>query len=485
MVKPFWPMSMKTVNPPAVRNFFFVVTPDSMFMGAISDDNAQVSPHAALLNATIGKLPDTRGFAIQMPLFRTASQGTGDALELEIRGSDLAEVNAVASQLLRRYAARFGRISPTPSNFDKLGEELQITRSPRKDIEANRVGLDQAKINTAVQVFSDGLIVGDFLFENDTVDLKVMSTAVSTGDAATMRHLPLATPRGDIVTLNQVREVDRSLAAETILRIEAQDSVTLAINLGKEYPLERAMLDIHEDLESMRELGQIPPSVTTSLQGSAAKLRQVKQAMLGEWTGANSASFVSLIQSRMFLALLVVFLLMAALFESWLYPLVIMISVPLATVGGFAGLFFVHMHFPEQQLDMLTMLGFVILMGIVVNNAILIVHQSLNLMRGVAEVQVEGDVVEKLPPKQAIAEAVRTRVRPIFMTMCTSVGGMLPLVLFPGSGSELYRGLGSVVVGGLIVSTVFTLLLVPLLLSVVFDIRAGLGRMFGGRGDTV
>jgi HAE1 family hydrophobic/amphiphilic exporter-1 len=106
------------------------------------------------------------------------------------------------------------------------------------------------------------------------------------------------------------------------------------------------------------------------------------------------------------------------------------------------------------------MLGFIILIGTVVNNAILIVHQSLNHMRH-----------EGLEKREAIREAVRNRIRPIFMSTTTSVFGMLPLVLFRGAGSELYRGLGSVVVGGLALSTIFTLFLIPALFSLVLDAR--------------
>ncbi len=176
----------------------------------------------------------------------------------------------------------------------------------------------------------------------------------------------------------------------------------------------------------------------------------------------------------MFLALLIVFLVMAALFESFLYPLVILFAVPLATVGGFMGLFLMHWFNPAQQLDTLTMLGFVILIGVVVNNAILIVHQTLNFMRPDQQEEVapgKFEPIEPLPPREAIRESVRTRIRPIFMTTTTSVCGMLPLVLMGGSGSELYKGLGSVVVGGLLVATVFTLVVVPLLLSLVINTR--------------
>ena len=115
----------------------------------------------------------------------------------------------------------------------------------------------------------------------------------------------------------------------------------------------------------------------------------------------------------------------------------------------------------------ITMLGFVILIGIVVNNAILIVHQALDNIRD-----------HEMEHKEAIVESVRSRIRPIFMSTTTSVIGMLPLILLPGSGSEFYRGLGSVVVGGLLVSTMFTLILVPSVFSLVLEGRTNFSAWF-------
>jgi HAE1 family hydrophobic/amphiphilic exporter-1 len=114
------------------------------------------------------------------------------------------------------------------------------------------------------------------------------------------------------------------------------------------------------------------------------------------------------------------------------------------------------------------MLGFVILVGTVVNNAILIVHQSLNLTRN-----------EGLELRPAILESIRTRIRPIFMTTLTTVFGLSPLVFFPGAGSELYRGIGSVVLGGLVVSTLFTLVLVPTLFSLMVEFKVWCLGLFG------
>jgi HAE1 family hydrophobic/amphiphilic exporter-1 len=139
-----------------------------------------------------------------------------------------------------------------------------------------------------------------------------------------------------------------------------------------------------------------------------------------------------------------------------------MISVPMAAVGGFAALRLQYLY-SGQRLDTLTMLGFIILIGTVVNNAILIVNQALNYIRR-----------DGWHHRDAVTESVRGRIRPIFMSTLTTVLGMLPLVLLPGAGSELYRGLGSVVIGGLLVSTIFTLFLVPMLFTLTFELRENL-----------
>jgi HAE1 family hydrophobic/amphiphilic exporter-1 len=142
-----------------------------------------------------------------------------------------------------------------------------------------------------------------------------------------------------------------------------------------------------------------------------------------------------------------------------------MFSVPLAAAGGFVGLSLVNTFKTYQPLDIITMLGFVILVGIVVNNAILIVHQTLNNIRD-----------SNMLPRDAITESVRSRIRPIYMSAITTITAMLPLVLAPGAGSEFYRGIGSVVVGGLLIATVFTIFLIPAFLSLALDAAGALKK---------
>jgi HAE1 family hydrophobic/amphiphilic exporter-1 len=203
-------------------------------------------------------------------------------------------------------------------------------------------------------------------------------------------------------------------------------------------------------IEPLRQQGVITPDMSVRTTGSADKLAGFMQSFIPGFG----------------LAALITYLLLAALFESWMHPFVIIMSVPFALVGGFAALWVLHKT-SGALLDVLTMLGFVILIGTIVNNPILIVHQALNYIR-----------TEGMDRRRAIALSTQTRVRPIFMSVITSVAGMAPLVLFAGPGSELYRGLGAVVVGGLIVSTFFTLFLTPALMSLMMDGQAWLAGLF-------
>jgi HAE1 family hydrophobic/amphiphilic exporter-1 len=253
---------------------------------------------------------------------------------------------------------------------------------------------------------------------------------------------------GRQVPLGSLAEIVTTTSSTEIRHIEEDRAIRLKVTPPPGMDLATAMdvLD-NEIVGPARKNGVIPKSVRTGLSGTADKLVKTREALSGNFI----------------LALVITYLLLASLFESFLYPFVIMLSVPLAGVGGIVALRIVG-QFADQQLDVLTMLGFVILIGTVVNNAILIVHQSLQNVRAGEE-----DI------DNAIGGAVRTRIRPIFMSTLTSVLGMLPLVLFPGAGSELYRGLGSVVVGGLLASTIFTIFVVPALFRITW---VGRQRLF-------
>lgn len=482
----FKTMQMKQVdNIPPVNNYFIVSFNGSMFNGATSLDKNNVAPLGSLLSAaTMNNVPGSFGFAAQQSLFGRGASGSR-AIEVEVSGDSIQGVREASSLLFGRFMGMYGpmNVQPTPGTFDLPAREFQIKIDR---VKAADLGIDVAGLGRAVNAMVDGVIVGDYRDGGDSIDILAKSRDGLSYTPDELFALPLAyqLPDGRVGTipLSAIASQQRVDSPQSIQRIEERRAVTLAVSPPDNVPLEQATAEIKAVVNSLRGDGKpIPTTIEVDYAGSASKLDDVKTAMLGKWDGFTFESLMSLGTSRMFIALLVTFLLMAALFESFLYPLVIMFSVPLATVGGFIGLALVRMNVPDQQLDTLTMLGFVILIGVVVNNAILLVHQALNFMRGLGEG--EGDDTGKMAPREAIRASVRTRIRPIFMTTATSVAGMLPLVLMPGSGSELYRGLGSVVVGGLVVSTVFTLVVVPLLFSLVLDLRLGIHKMLGHEGD--
>ena len=294
----------------------------------------------------------------------------------------------------------------------------------------------------------DGAIIDGYQYEGEEIDLalKGMEDWFRTQDIG---NLLIHTPQGRLVPLSSVADIVVTTGPEQINHIERSRAITISATPPEGVALETALEQIQTQIvQPLLDSGQVSPPYNIELAGTADDLRQTQDAL--KW--------------NFLLALAITYLLMASLFESFLYPFVIMLSVPAALAGGLVGLATMNL-FTFQALDILTMLGFVILIGVVVNAAILIVHQTLNIMREEPDAE----------PRDAIRRAVDSRVRPIFMSVTTSAFGMLPLVLFPGAGSELYRGLGSVVIGGLLVSTIFTLVLVPTFLSLAIDVRGWVG----------
>ena len=469
------------VVPAPIQNYFFVSAGASMFHGVIAEDDQRASDNVPLLaHATRAEmLPGVLAFGFQVPLFRIGG-ASGAAIKIEFTGDELSEVAQAAGASFGALMAAFGpgTVQPDPPNFNLSGPELQVIPDYRRLAE---VGLDPAALNQSVQAAGEGLFLGDYRSGGDSIDLYLVDAASPRPEGLdSLADLPIATPLGGVVLLGELAAINPAPSVPQIKRVDRRRAVILQVTPPPRMALETALDSIDEALAGLVSGGVIPPTVEVAVAGSASKLASIRRTLLGDGTllGSLGSSFG--------LALMVVFLLIAVLFQSFRLPLVIMLSVPLATIGGFAALFAVFLwsisnpYMPVQTLDILTMLGFVLLIGVVVNNAILIVHQALNFMRGGADeapdlrwlpraaaVGAQG----RLAPREAIAESVRTRIRPIFMSTLTSVGGMLPLVLMPGAGSELYRGIGSVVVGGLLVSTVFTILLVPLLMNLLLPKR--------------
>jgi len=476
-LRPYWDVDPESAEAkelpyPVIGDFFFVARGRQVFMGIRAHDAQRASELVELVQKVGSKIPGTFAVAKQSSLFEQGLTA-GRTIEIEFTGPELTKLVGLGGQTIGKVKEIMpaAQARPVPS-LDLSTPEMHIDP---KLVQAAEMGVTSRDLGFSANAFIDGAFAGDYYLEGKKIDLTIKGLDRYSDSTQEIEALPIATPSGQLVPLSALADVTLSSGPEQVNHRERVRAISIEVSPPANVALEDAMVQIREQIvEPLIASGQLEGGYQVNLEGTADKLSKMQAIFFGQWNGWNIESFNSILTSQFVLVVLITYLLMAALFESWVYPLVIILTVPLGAAGGIIGLNVLNVYLGfmgqiPQQLDVLTMLGFVILVGTVVNNPILIVHQSLNHMRE-----------EGMEPKEAIIQSVHTRIRPIFMTTLTTVLGLLPLVLFPGSGSELYRGLGSVVLGGLIVSTIFTLLLVPTLFSLVLDFRGSLVRIVFG-----
>ncbi|MBW1990349.1 MAG: efflux RND transporter permease subunit, partial [Deltaproteobacteria bacterium] len=357
--------------------------------------------------------------------------------EVNVSGQDLNRILDASRMLFGavKQAIPGAQVRPVPSLENTYPEANLVPDRAR----AMANGISERDLGLYVDVIMDGRQVGEYKPQQQKkMDLVLRRTEAGVKTPEDVAESLIVNGYGDLIRIKDIADLRYSQGMIQVDHLERNRTIRLEVTPPMSLPLQRAMEIIQDQVVApMKEKGALS-GVDVFLGGSADKLAEAGRTMM----------------FNLLLAVVIVYLLMSALFENFLYPLIIMFTVPLAGAGGFIGLKLVDTFIAPQPLDILTMLGFIILIGTVVNNAILIVHQALNNAR-----------YGGLSGVDAVADSVRTRIRPIFMSAFTSVFGMLPLVLSTGPGSELYRGLGSVILGGLAVSTVFTLFVIPALLA--------------------
>ena len=441
-VRPMWSSETgpesESGQPPKIKNFFFVATRSRTFVGASAEEASRASELIGPLQGPIFREPGTFGFITQPSIFGRGIGG-GRSINLDISGPDLETVLGVALQA----AGAVGKVMPRSEGNQLRPQPGLELGAPEVRVVPDRVrladsGVSARELGLTVDTFNDGLRVAEITVDGKRIDLMLQGPERNITETQGISNLPVVTSGGTIVPAGDLADVVMTAGPTEIRHRERIRTVTLEIRPAPGVPLESAMETLQEQVIGPLSAQGLPPGIRLGLSGTADQLTKTWDAMV--W--------------QLLLAVMIVYLVMAVLFESFIYPLIIIFAVPLATAGAVLGLAVLN-QFTFQPLDMLTLLGFVILIGIVVNNAILLVHQTLYHIRN-----------ENMGPEDAILAATRNRIRPIFMSTLTSVVGMLPLVLFPGAGSELYRGLGTVVVSGLALSAVLTLTIIPPLLRI-------------------
>ncbi|MFN2367062.1 MAG: efflux RND transporter permease subunit [Desulfurivibrionaceae bacterium] len=422
---------------PRIKQMFYVGAERICLFGGISVHETRAAELIPLFTRIIQSIPGVFGVSIQAGIFESGL-GEGRNVDINISGQEVERIVGVAQAMMfGLIPAKIpaAQIRPVPSLETSYPEATIIP--DKEKLAAN--GLTESDLGIYVDVLMDGRKVEEFRPEGiKQIDLVVKGADLLYETPEDILNSTIVNSFGDLIRVGDVASLVYGQGLPQINHLERDRNITLQVTPPKDLPLQEAM-DIIENevIGALAAQGKLA-GLKVEVGGNADKLVETRRAL--QW--------------NFLLALAITYLLMAALFENFLYPLIILFSVPLAAAGGFLGLRAVNAFIAPQGFDVLAMLGFIILIGTVVNNAILIVHQSLNNVRYNGMIGVP-----------AISDAVRTRIRPIFMSATTSVLALSPLVLSTGPGSELYRGLGGIILGGLAVSTLFTLFVIPSLLA--------------------
>ena len=426
---------------PQVDSYFFVAFSRGVFMGARTRDELRTGELIPIVNKTIRGFPDTIAFARRASLFGGFGSGNTIDVNIQTRNIDALMSAALGGFIGINQALPGARVRPFPG-LELADPELRLVPDERRLAEA---GWSREVMASVTRALGEGLYVGDYFDGEQRLDIVVRVPRWETPEE--LASIPLATP-GGVLPVSELVRIVRTAGPNEIRRLDRRRTVTLQVTPPDGMSLEEALEIIEAQVVPLVE-SQLPDDGAVRFTGTADKLQTALRSMSG--------SFV--------LAIAILFLLMSALFRSFKDSVLVLLALPLATVGSLVALRVMNDVFGVRQpLDLLTMIGFIILLGLVVNNAILLVHQTRAMER------------HGLPRRTAVTEAIGMRLRPILMSTLTSIFGMLPLLVIPGAGSELYRGLAAVIIGGMLVSAAFTLLLLPSLLRIGEGARRPVAR---------
>lgn len=403
------------------------------------------------LTALFEQYPGMRAYSSRGSIISSNDGGTR-AVALDISGPNQASLYRAAEAAYQAAEKVFAepQLYSDPSTLSLDQPLWQISPRWQRLVEQDFSG---SEFGYAVSALSDGAYVDEFFLNDNKVDIFLFSLAGNQQSLSQLALAPIVTPKGNVLPLQALADISEQMDSDSLRRVDGRRTVTLYIIPPRSIALETAVAKVREELVPiLYQQGAVGKDVSLDISGAADQLEATKAAL----------------SSNFLVAVLIIYLLLVAIFNHWGYPLFVLITIPLGLAGGLVGLqalnsigsLFAYLGGQgwHQPFDMITMLGFLILLGTVVNNPILIVEQSRkNLQSG------QFGVVD------AVKSAVASRLRPILMSTATTLFGLLPLVLFPGAGSELYRGVGIVVLAGLIVATLLSLTFLPALLISVLS----------------
>jgi len=350
-----------------------------------------------------------------------------------LRGTDLGELERVSTAIIDRFSQLPGVVDVN-STYDPTKPELTIQIDRHK---AADLGVTVADIGAALRALVGGQEVTVYEEAGEAYDVRVRLAADQRRRPEDVLSVPVRTASGTLVELRNLVEVQPGTGPVQIDRQDRLRQITIVANLEKSKPLGEALADL---AQIEKEVG-LPPGVTSKVTGFGQMMEE---------------SFANINFSLM-LAVVLIYMVLAAQFESLVHPFTIMLSLPLSIVGALGLLVLTG-----RTLNIFSMIGMIMLMGLVTKNAILLVDYT-NLLRR-----------QGLAKHEALLRAGPVRLRPILMTAFSTIAGMIPVTLGLGEGAETRAPMGTAIVGGMLTSTLLTLVVVPVAYSLLDDLGAAL-----------
>ncbi len=417
----------------------------------------QVDDMLDIVMGKIREIPGIHAFASRGSLF-SGNMGGSRSINLELSGADLVSLFDAGLKAFVQARSVFEnpQIRAQPPGLT-IGQPL-VEILPDWE-RAGELGIDAGDLGYAVWAFSDGAFVDEFFLGDEKIDMFLYSTRGTISQPEDVDDIMLYSPRGGAVPLSAVAEVRQTVNTETIRRVDSERTITLGIVPPRDIPLEQGVDMVRRGIiDELKASGEIGDDISMRITGASDQLEDTRDALKGNFI----------------IAVFISYLLLVAIFSHWGYPLLVMTTVPVGIGGGLFGLWLLNaiggnlsllgLSDIYQPFDVITMLGFLILIGTVVNSPILIIDRTMRNIKtgGMGSVD-------------AVLESTRARLRPIMISTITTIFGLSPLVFNPGAGTELYRGLGVIVMFGLLFSTLITLTFMPTLLSLILQFRERLG----------
>lgn len=425
---------LKGEKEPKVRDYFFWSFPGATggWLALNAEDPARLEELQNIVQSEITSgIPDMFGFTLRRSLF--GGFGGENSVEMRISSTDLDAAKNAAMQGMGMVMGQIPGATANPQP-DPFAETTELRFDPN-DRRLAEVGWTRQDLTMVILELGQGAWLGEYFDGQGQMDIYLKSERFASPED--MEDLPVMTPNGGLVPLGELARISTVLGPNAIARFDRTRAYSLQVN-----PPEGMALDtLINELKTKIEPGlraSLPADATIKYAGSADDLAEALKTL-----GLNFLIAIGLL-----------FFILAGLFRSPMDAFLVVISILTACAGGMIGIAILN-AIKFTPLDLLGMIGFIILLGLVVNNAILLVAQTRKAQsRGLSRVE-------------AVHQALKLRLRPIFMSTLTSLFGMLPLLMFPGAGSEIYRGMAAAIVGGMSISTIFTLVLLPSLLQLV------------------